>query len=1159
MRLHSVALGTGLLGATAVTAAKNGLPVDKIYGAACRTMDAARRMGKQNGRRTGLVKKLGQEKADQVFEEHWATWFTEKDVDEIVAAGLNSVRIPLGYWIVEPLVERSTEFYVSGNRIDIRLALMVSPSLEVTEKNYKRALIWAGVMTALSHIDPDFSSVFAIEAINEPIMDANQTPGYGDFVRMVEYAIGIKCDGTDYTKLFTNGSYSDSLDLGFLKVATHTTDTVLVEVLKDIAAAVKSICVDLQLSLSPNLRRSLDANLGVGLSSVDLAQIKQGHGAGRGAMGASGPVVVKRSEDVEDLDTRVAHGSSFERHNSRKRLHHGRGISATLGKNVGSRIWAGNTTIHRMCIDTLLEPLTEDNTSNPADAAIGPQLYDAHLYFSFGGVADPNAESYMRVICNTDRVAKAVEVDNSPIVFGEWSLATNFADTEEFLRDWSDAQRLIYAGQGDGWYFWNFKVEENTVYVPYWLVTLAKTLASYPIQMCASLGLRIAPRPRLELWIENIYGLSYRPRTIWDSPYGTKGQSVYMIDASMNTSSMASWNRLPMRLICRRLPCRTNRMYQAFDSSRTHVSDANLRPSIDSTREAIEVSVLYSITWYRGESFYEISRTSSISVVDLWLGFKIRSFSLVHLFLGTGLLGATAISAAKGLPVDKVYGVNVGLGVFLFCDMLIDSRGCFQRNGSRRWVVSPATTALNVQPASCKCIVNVISGRAELQYSDLVKKLGQTRADKVFAESTWFTQKDVDDIAAAGLNTVRIPIGYWIIEDLVDRKTEFYPKGGLEFLKNGLRMLKEKGIHVMLDFHAMPGVSSANQMFAGRCTSDVRFYVCPINLENNIAYADHPVMTEMVYRDPDFSTVFAIEAINEPIMDASKTPGYGNCAGKFGVSCPGVDRGRIVSDPLSLAADKVVVRVLEKAISILNKTADKPGLELLYPSTHINSTLNLGGVEISAIRQGHGAGRLPLPMSAVTQSIPVKRSIDDHIVPRELGSEQYNTRRRQPPKRTGPGTVRKVADRTYLAHEFLTRYSRNPTTAANGPQLYDAHLYFSFGGVADPNPDSYMQTICTIIRWSLANGHLRQTLTPLKILFAIVSLICTMPVSISPRITDDAQGRTLRDISTPAKLTVGSFGATRLSKAGYFKKDPSRLADPNVCKPWIANRTLTTV
>ncbi|KAG6804672.1 hypothetical protein H0H93_007423, partial [Arthromyces matolae] len=53
-------------------------------------------------------------------------------------------------------------------------------------------------MTALSHIDPAFSSVVAIEAVNEPIMDASQTPGYGDFqknfvltMRAVELLLGI--------------------------------------------------------------------------------------------------------------------------------------------------------------------------------------------------------------------------------------------------------------------------------------------------------------------------------------------------------------------------------------------------------------------------------------------------------------------------------------------------------------------------------------------------------------------------------------------------------------------------------------------------------------------------------------------------------------------------------------------------------------------------------------------------------------------------------------------------------------------------------------------------------------------------------------------------------------------------------------------------------
>ena len=49
-----------------------------------------------------------------------------------------------------------------------------------TPANYHRALIWTGVMTAITHIDPAFSAVASIEAMNEPIMDASKTPGMGD-------------------------------------------------------------------------------------------------------------------------------------------------------------------------------------------------------------------------------------------------------------------------------------------------------------------------------------------------------------------------------------------------------------------------------------------------------------------------------------------------------------------------------------------------------------------------------------------------------------------------------------------------------------------------------------------------------------------------------------------------------------------------------------------------------------------------------------------------------------------------------------------------------------------------------------------------------------------------------------------------------------------
>lgn len=45
--------------------------------------------------------------------------------------------------------------------------------------NYKRAVTWSIVMAYLSHTHPAFSTVFTLEAANEPIQNAQQTPGLG--------------------------------------------------------------------------------------------------------------------------------------------------------------------------------------------------------------------------------------------------------------------------------------------------------------------------------------------------------------------------------------------------------------------------------------------------------------------------------------------------------------------------------------------------------------------------------------------------------------------------------------------------------------------------------------------------------------------------------------------------------------------------------------------------------------------------------------------------------------------------------------------------------------------------------------------------------------------------------------------------------------------
>ncbi|KAF8747890.1 Cellulase (glycosyl hydrolase family 5) [Rhizoctonia solani] len=450
MRLHSVALGTGLLGASAVSAAKNSLPVNKVYG----TNGTSEQLGSWLLAEPWMfpnewVNKMGGDSCEAdcsscAFSE-LATWFTEKDADIIKNAGLNTIRIPLGYWIVESLVDRSTEYYPRGGMkylkkglrwlkqrgIHVMLDHHALPGVAsanqmfagrcttdvqfYTEKNYKRALIWAGVMTVLTHTDPDWSTIFSIEAINEPTQDATKTPGYGD-----------------YQKRFVK-----VVRLGLIAVAAQVEDKVLAEVLKEVNAAMKTINADLNLSV--------DLDVDVSLSvSVDESM----------------PDVEKR-EAAEPI---VPHGSSFERRNARRRLHHERGLSAKLGKDVC-----------RIACQLLFN-------SNPADAANGPQVYDAHLYFSFGkpcdrpsrivpnlhpgGVADPNPESYMKTICNTNRVAEATAVGNRPLVFGEWSVATNFKTEPQFYKDWLDAQRTIYAGQADGWLFWSYKLEEGNKYTP---------------------------------------------------------------------------------------------------------------------------------------------------------------------------------------------------------------------------------------------------------------------------------------------------------------------------------------------------------------------------------------------------------------------------------------------------------------------------------------------------------------------------------------------------------------------------------------------------------------------------------------------------------------------------------------------------------------------
>ncbi|PBK71986.1 glycoside hydrolase family 5 protein [Armillaria solidipes] len=68
--------------------------------------------------------------------------------------------------------------------------------------------------------------------------------------------------------------------------------------------------------------------------------------------------------------------------------------------------------------------------------------------------------------------------------------------------------------------------------------------------------------------------------------------------------------------------------------------------------------------------------------------------------------------------------------------------------------------------------------------------------------STWITESDFADIASAGLNHVRIPIGYWAFNVT---EHEPYIQGQVDYLRKALRWAAAHGLQVIVDLHGVPG------------------------------------------------------------------------------------------------------------------------------------------------------------------------------------------------------------------------------------------------------------------------------------------------------------------------------------------------------------------
>jgi len=128
--------------------------------------------------------------------------------------------------------------------------------------------------------------------------------------------------------------------------------------------------------------------------------------------------------------------------------------------------------------------------------------------------------------------------------------------------------------------------------------------------------------------------------------------------------------------------------------------------------------------------------------------------------------------------------------------------------------------------------------------------------------STFYTRDDFTAIKAAGLNSVRIPLGYWAV-DLLDY--EPYVSGQYPYLIQAVQWAGEVGLSVFIDLHGAPG--SQNGWEESGLIGPVLFLANTSNTDRSLKVLQN--LTTEFSQDVYGGVVTNIELLNEPLLEMS--------------------------------------------------------------------------------------------------------------------------------------------------------------------------------------------------------------------------------------------------------------------------------------------------
>ncbi|POW03680.1 hypothetical protein PSHT_11572 [Puccinia striiformis] len=125
--------------------------------------------------------------------------------------------------------------------------------------------------------------------------------------------------------------------------------------------------------------------------------------------------------------------------------------------------------------------------------------------------------------------------------------------------------------------------------------------------------------------------------------------------------------------------------------------------------------------------------------------------------------------------------------------------------------------------------------------------------------STWVTEADVEKLYQAGINTFRIPIGYWIFVETVPPEP-YIQTGQLDYLERLCGWAYARDMYIILDLHGLPGSQNGEQQ-SGHNTTSPNFFQ-PLQQ----ARSDQTIkaVVDWIGSSAYYSIISGIEVVNEP-------------------------------------------------------------------------------------------------------------------------------------------------------------------------------------------------------------------------------------------------------------------------------------------------------